>query len=1043
MYTHNPYAQFNNDYDFNFTQSPPTPFSSSQGSPSSFVHSRTTPQLPPLDTRSLPSNDFQDRSPFPGAIQHNRLFVPNSPHVFSRRSLQIDPKLESLDALVNGTRPQVSLKNNTTHTDPLERFAADAEAPWDSQRSAYFSQNPHQSGVFQQPLSSPNFSFADYRSHPPSEFGSNDTGPYSDSGYGTQITGGRSNQGVDPSELEPAPSQSPLDIPFQDLHCEEPTAPPTPQPKRRKLPKSSQPHGPRSLAHRKPLLDPCSVCGEPLKCPSDKKKHDLKHNKPWKCDIPGCPNQEKGFTTINDLHRHKRCKHNLLAGKFWKCAAEGCKNKEKVWPRLDNFKQHLERMHSEYNITVLIKESECEESPFRSLTDDAGISSTIARRDRIDEKRRSFPGPSWKCAAEECGIKVQIWRRLDLFRGHVEKMHAGYDSSALIRASEHNESGPSFTDYSRDNPALPNQDWRDVSQAHPSVMVSPPAYTMSDPMNQDWERSETGARAPIGESPLLLMAEQMPTDRGCGQGDPELSTLDQIRQPSPLPQRSETVSSADSGALATLADVVIHDYSSRSTHGSNLDILPPIVGSSLNSEETDAPKYRQLSELASPGSVEASPTNHEREQQTSSRDKIDEEILQLVRAAIHRQPSRRKSSQVHKPSPLSCLAISQDNQEQGNGNGQNAPERSEKPEIIDLTTESPKDEDLLRKLRSLLKQAKPSRSKSSPRSSISSTSSSTDHCPKCSKFIRRKCDMKKHMKRHTRPYGCTFPTCKKSFGSKNDWKRHENSQHFQIEMWRCSIPSSSSSSSTPNPKVPKPVCAKLYYSRESFDAHLKNDHALSTKAARDEQLRESRIGRNGQSRFWCGFCGAIVPLKNKGVAAWDERFNHIDAHFKEGRNVRDWWCAEANKTKGQVAREMDRKNFDDGNSIDEDEAQSPGSSEAASMSVMAGEGSAQHVNPSDVLLNSDMSLRSSRKRKHDGSAGGYRARGTKEVMVYCCSCKDGPFTMSLRLYDKCMACEHSFCDRCVKDTVRVNVNAMRMNVEDFEFSNSATKEGYA
>ncbi|KAM3415704.1 hypothetical protein BST61_g9218 [Cercospora zeina] len=35
----------------------------------------------------------------------------------------------------------------------------------------------------------------------------------------------------------------------------------------------------------------------------------------------------------------------------------------------------------------------------------------------------------------------------------------------------------------------------------------------------------------------------------------------------------------------------------------------------------------------------------------------------------------------------------------------------------------------------------------------------------------------KHIKRHTRPYGCTFPLCNKIFGSRNDWKRHELTQH--------------------------------------------------------------------------------------------------------------------------------------------------------------------------------------------------------------------------------------------------------------------------
>ena len=53
------------------------------------------------------------------------------------------------------------------------------------------------------------------------------------------------------------------------------------------------------------------------------------------------------------------------------------------------------------------------------------------------------------------------------------------------------------------------------------------------------------------------------------------------------------------------------------------------------------------------------------------------------------------------------------------------------------------------------------------------------------RFIGRPCDLKKHKKRHAKPYGCTYPKCHKRFGAKSDWKRHENSQHFQLEAFHC------------------------------------------------------------------------------------------------------------------------------------------------------------------------------------------------------------------------------------------------------------------
>jgi hypothetical protein len=137
------------------------------------------------------------------------------------------------------------------------------------------------------------------------------------------------------------------------------------------------------------------------------------------------------------------------------------------------------------------------------------------------------------------------------------------------------------------------------------------------------------------------------------------------------------------------------------------------------------------------------------------------------------------------------------------------------------------------------------------------------------------------MKRHERPYGCTFLTCNKVFGSKNDWKRHENSQHFHLETWRC------------DQEKPKGgACSKVCYRRQTFQDHLKKEHQILDDVTVKERLDNCRIGRNCQARFWCGFCNKLVELKKKGLEAWTERFDHIDDHFM-GRNcpirrINDW-----------------------------------------------------------------------------------------------------------------------------------------------------------
>jgi hypothetical protein len=83
----------------------------------------------------------------------------------------------------------------------------------------------------------------------------------------------------------------------------------------------------------------------------------LKHKKDFVCDIEGCKRGGKGFSTVNDLDRHKKSVHGIgdAKTKSYRCAAEGCQTKSKIWPRLDNFKQHIERMHKDHQTFDLIK----------------------------------------------------------------------------------------------------------------------------------------------------------------------------------------------------------------------------------------------------------------------------------------------------------------------------------------------------------------------------------------------------------------------------------------------------------------------------------------------------------------------------------------------------------------------------------------------------------------------------------------------------------------------------------------------------------------
>jgi hypothetical protein len=160
--------------------------------------------------------------------------------------------------------------------------------------------------------------------------------------------------------------------------------------------------------------------------------------------------------------------------------------------------------------------------------------------------------------------------------------------------------------------------------------------------------------------------------------------------------------------------------------------------------------------------------------------------------------------------------------------------------------------------------------------------------------------VRKHKTRHEKPFGCTFDRCSRTFGSKADWKRHESSQHFHLQSWRCSLPCT---------KWPGMECARLYYRQEIFVRHLRKHHRVAEgDSIIGDSLVKNRIGRNGQSQYWCGFCRKIIVLEHKGLDAWNERFDHIDSkHFKQGQRIADWVPAKGHHTKKEILKRAKMK----------------------------------------------------------------------------------------------------------------------------------------
>lgn len=240
-------------------------------------------------------------------------------------------------------------------------YSSHHDEPWSAMRLTNSEQvGPHVSTF-------PGSSMA-YRqpNHTGSDLGSA-LGPTSDSGYYTQPPAPQSVISNEPEHLD-------QELPSDMFRLPNLTVSSAPSESTECVADHVSQYSSRSASHPKSTYK-CSRCNEISKCPSDFKyvrmyfsfvseltsetrKHMLKHDKPHTCDVSGCRRaaQGKGFTTSNDLQRHKKSVHRIgVELDSYQCASDQCRNRGKIWPRLDNFKQHISRMHKDEDEQDLIR----------------------------------------------------------------------------------------------------------------------------------------------------------------------------------------------------------------------------------------------------------------------------------------------------------------------------------------------------------------------------------------------------------------------------------------------------------------------------------------------------------------------------------------------------------------------------------------------------------------------------------------------------------------------------------------------------------------
>ncbi|OKL56775.1 hypothetical protein UA08_07817 [Talaromyces atroroseus] len=273
-------------------------------------------------------------------------------------------------------------------------------------------------------------------------------------------------------------------------------------------------------------------------------------------------------------------------------------------------------------------------------------------------------------------------------------------------------------------------------------------------------------------------------------------------------------------------------------------------------------------------------------------------------------------------------------------------------------------------------------------------------CPNCPKWFDRQSLLKKHQKRHERPYGCTFAGCYGEFGSKADWKRHESMQHYHVQCFRC-----------PLPREKRAECASLFSHEKEFIKHLNEAHPYVSENKVQGVIDKSRIGAyDHESKFyyWCGFCKKIKLVEKRGVEAWNERFDHIETqHFRKGENIKTWLPAKGHTMKGarkkrDKLRSANRTPKKPRKRLSEEIEQSDYYNNGEE--ITAYDVCSTSEDDTDVeakQLSNNYKQKKNKMPRVDQS--------DKELAcVICCCCHDGPHLVS----ESCTSCSHKFCAYC-------------------------------
>ncbi|KAL9112055.1 MAG: hypothetical protein Q9227_003675 [Pyrenula ochraceoflavens] len=583
----------------------------------------------------------------------------------------------------------------------------------------------------------------------------------------------------------------------------------------------------------------------------------------------------------------------------------------------------------------------------------------------------------WKCFAPGCPKAGHIFNRQDNFKAHLNRMHPDLDVDEYMKISEDHfkneraeelqkqqaarEAGkllPVNSPVNFDPSMLSSNRWPNFSNSNPNFQASPHSQALGSSSNRAARPQRlTRGTGSHGDRAGLISNSGSSAEMNFPRNFNSSQSVYNFPQ-TPMSATMERTGSAFSAPNNQLPPTSAYSLPSLNTN--QLD-MTNFTGNHLETRSVALPEHNREDVLSiDPSYHEPAVTPTQKEDESA-----DADLLGLLRTAMN---SKNHTSALNENEKAQLKLVLRA--------GLNSLNPTQSSSTATPTSPSPAD-----------------------------NSKGIWNCKKCpDRTFDRACDLRKHERRHDKPYACTHDNCGKTFGSKADWKRHENTMHVQMEGWRCPLPTPIKAGAEQQQSRLAPseqLCKKMFFRREIFTGHLRTIHGVRDDAevkrlASDPKVR---IGRDGQTSFWCGFCKDIVTLKEKGIKGNEERFDHIDYHFRaESKGMESWLSANkrtevVNLLDNSTDSEVEQRRQDKANR-EKQKAQLQQAQQAKRKSAAGRKkGTAVRRNVNGAYTGQD-------------TAAGHSDQQQKErnLMWSCCRCSDGPWLWATS--KGCLGCGH-------------------------------------